>query len=204
MREKSTEDRFFINIIDTQIPEIDTDKPIVIFIDGVGTTRNRKEHDLLDERFGDSMMKAAMQMCENVPCRIYQISDEISIIVDDVKKFARNIGASYCTHDELSSLAAQAFVPVFCSSYGKSVRFHIRIHSIAPEDRDRYIAWRKTYVRNAVYTYFAIRSGVWRRAYSDYDEDEIKQVLRRAGLSGKLKDIKRFVDGREYISESCS
>lgn len=199
MREKSAEDKFFIDIIDTQIPEINKDKPVVIFIDGVGTTRNRKEHDLLNIKFGDSMIKAAMRMCENVPCQIYQISDEMSIIADDVKKLAENIGASYCTHDELSSLIAQAFVPAFCNYYGKDVRFHIRIHNIEPDDRDRYIAWRKAYVRNAVYTYFAIRNGVWRSVYSDYDEEEIKQVLRRAGLSGKLNDIKSFIEGRYIV-----
>ena len=90
-------------------------------------------------------------------------------------------------------------MPAFCNYYGKDVRFHIRIHNIEPDDRDRYIAWRKAYVRNAVYTYFAIRNGVWRSVYSDYDEEEIKQVLRRAGLSGKLNDIKSFIEGRYIV-----
>ena len=193
-----SEDRYFFDTIDRQIPAIDTEKPVVIFIDGVGTTRDRDSHNLLAPAFGDAMLSAARAMCSGIPCHIFQISDEVSVIIRDIKAFADKVGASYCTHDELSAAAIQHFTPAFCRAYKMNVYFHVRVHNIEASDCERYIDWRRKYVRKAVLTYYAIKTGVWRSDYGSLGGEEIVRILKSYGFCSELKKIRRYIEGTRW------
>ena len=196
-KKHADENSYFFRLIDAQIPELSAEKPVVIFIDGASVTKDRKEHDLLSDEYGRAMIEAAEEMLEGVRSHLFQISDEISIIIYDVRLFAKKVKASYITHDEISSAVAQRFVPAFCKRYGKQVFFHIRVHNIEPGDCGRYTTWRRTYVRPAVYTYFAISENIWRGVYSEYSVEELITVFKRQKKYKKFIEKKRFAEGTE-------
>lgn len=191
----SSETAYFPKILDDALPELPAHSPAVLFFDGVGVTRDRGNYDLTKHGYGDAMLDAAKILCGEIPHTCFQVSDELSIIFPDITLFAARIKAHYLTHDELCGLAVQTFSEAFSSIYGKKTHFHVRIHTIKAEDCNRYIAWRKEYTKKAVYTYFLIREGVWKGAYSKYEKKELLSLIIRKGLYKKISQNRRYIEG---------
>lgn len=186
---------YFPSLINAQSQEIPSGKPVVIFLDGVSVTRNKEDYDLFDWKYGTSMITATMGLFEDVPFMFFQISDEISIITRDIKALAEKLNAHYITHDELCSLIGQAFSTGFSKQYGKQTWFHVRMHTVEPNDVERYIKWRQSYTKMAVYTYFAIRKGIWKGEYSNYEPKQLISVFMKQGVYGELRKNRRYIDG---------
>ena len=191
---------YFSFLIDSQIPEISPEGTVVIFLDGVGVTRDKVNYDLTDNRYGEAMVSAVENIFgKRLTYTCFQISDEISIIIDDITSFTNLIGAHYRTHDEICGLMAQTFALEFEKLYGHRTFFHIRIHCIGNNDRERYISWRKEYTKLAVYTYFAIHEGVWRWFYDKYNKDQLIPIMMREGIYDKLLGNRRYLEGRLLV-----
>ncbi len=191
----SSETAYFSKILDDALPELPTHSPAVLFFDGVGVTRDRKNYDLTEPGYGDAMLGAAKILCGEVTYTCFQVSDELSIVFPDITLFAARIKAHYLTHDELCGLAVQTFSEAFSSIYGRKTHFHVRIHAIGLKDCSRYIAWRKEYTKKAVYTYFLIHEGKWRGGYSSYSKEELLSLIMRKGLYKKLLQNRRYIEG---------
>ena len=186
---------YFSEILNDALPELPADSPTVLFFDGVGVTRDRENYNLTDPRYGDAMLDASRVLCGEIPHTCFQISDELSIIFPNIGSFASRINAHYLTHDEICGLSAQAFSEEFSNIYEKKTRFHVRIHTLRPEDCNRYIAWRRKYTKKAVYIYFLISKGAWKSEYRLYEEKELLSIIMRNGLYGKFIKNRRYVEG---------
>lgn len=191
----SSETAYFSKILDDSLPELPAHSPAVLFFDGVGVTRDRRNYDLTKPEYSYAILGATRKLCGETPHTCFQISDEISIIFPDISSFASQINVHYLTHDEICGLAVQTFSEEFSVIYGERARFHVRVHSIKPEDVSRYIAWRKEYTKKAVYTYFLIHEGKWNGAYGKYRKEELLSVIMREGLYKKLLQNRKYVEG---------
>lgn len=79
-----------------------------------------------------------------------------------------------------------------------NVYFHVRAQNIEASDCERYIDWRRKYVRKVVLTYYAIKTGVWRSDYSSLDGEEIVRILKSYGFGSGLKEIRRHIEGTRW------
>ena len=191
----SDDTTYFSSLINKETFELCREKPVLFFLDGVGVTRDREKYDLSDNRYSDAMLSAAEKLCGDIPTLFFQISDEISIVIFDVQAFADQVSAHYITHDEFCGLAGQIFSSEFFEIYGRRTLFHIRVHNIKAEDCKRYISWRRSYTRQALYTYLAVRKGVWRKEYECCSHKELVSMLIRRGLYGRLMGNRRYLEG---------
>ena len=132
---------YFGKLIQDQLVGLFFDRPLILFIDGRDITKDHQTYHLMTGKFMDAMVKAAESAAGDVPCYIYALLDEVSIVFPNPQKLLQRNEYSY--HDEVCGFFLQDFCREFWKTYPE-VRFHIKAYNLASsKDIQEFFLWRK-------------------------------------------------------------
>ena len=151
------------------------DKPVVIFMDGVGVTRNHHLYNMLQPnnytvRLSQSA-NALLRML-NIDCTYYAALDEISFIFPDTQQLI-DVMRMDNTKAYIESLFAQKFVKIMWNYYPQTI-IKVTSFNIGSENIQEWIKYRTDVCKNNSVMYVA-------KEYLDkekYHEKESKEIIR--------------------------
>lgn len=118
--------------------------PVIVFMDGIGITRNHKKYNMLNkDGFIKYLSKSALKMMSliNIDAVSYISMDEVSFVFYDTEKFIK-----YFEMDNVLSYIESVFLQKFCRIFHKyypEVDFKMTMFNITENDIPRWIQYRK-------------------------------------------------------------
>lgn len=184
---------YFGKLIREQLMRLFFDRPLILFIDGRDITKNHQTYHLMTGKFMDAMVKAAESAAGDVPCYIYALLDEVSIVFPNPQKLLQRNEYSY--HDEVCGFFLQDFCREFWKTYPE-VRFHIKAYNLASsKDIQEFFLWRKERSRLALLVYIA-KDYFDPSVYHGKSAEELESFLKEKGL---LTSRKAFLSGQFVV-----
>lgn len=183
---------------DNSYGKIDTSLPAVVFIDGVGVTRNHKKYNLI-QRNGYLMHlhKSAVEMVKTlgISCTVYTALDEVSFIFHDaaalVYVFEMGNTVSY-----IESLFIQKFSRIFWTKYPE-INHKVTIFNIGKEEPEKWLQYRRAVCHTNAAVYMA-KEYLDKEEYYEKDIKEVLSALKKYSLYENMICNRNFYHGILY------
>ena len=181
---------YFSNMRNKYNLRISPNKPLILFLDAKDSSKNKRE--LLKENedgFFCCLDKTAQYFSKRYNCIVLYGTDEISLIIEDVKNFITSINNenSFRTHDVVS-IFSQYFFEYFNNLYSKGIVYwHCKAFNINKEKIVSYVKFKSKGILKGITSLFLKKNGV-KNAYSIKLEEKIKMC----------EEIKTFSTTKEY------
>lgn len=183
---------------DNSYGKIDTRLPAVVFIDGVGVTRNHKKYNLI-QRNGYLMHlhKSAVEMVKTlgISCTVYTALDEVSFIFHDtaalVYVFEMGNTVSY-----IESLFIQKFSRIFWTKYPE-INHKVTIFNIGKEEPEKWLQYRRAVCHANAAVYMA-KEYLNKEEYYEKDIKEVLSSLKKHSLYESMICNRNFYHGILY------
>ena len=178
--------------------KLNTNYPIVIFLDGKGITKSLN-HDLISETkdsFNDILEQTVKYFTSKFNCIAISGVDEVSFLIEDVKKFKNYIGAKNFKAHDIVSIFSQYFYEYFNDRYsGEPIYWHCKFSNIPKGKIKSYIKYRSLTIHELKLTYFFKR-----KQFKNAGKISLATKQQKSNEMADYAQIKEFEKGKLYIN----
>lgn len=195
---KNKWNNYFCNIENKYNLKMSNNSPLVIFLDGKDITKSLK-YDLISENkdsFNDIFEQTIKYFTVKLNCIAISGVDEVSFIIEDMKKIKEFMASEKCKAHELVSMFSQYFYKYFNDRYiNRPVYWHCKCSNIPKGKIKSYIKFRSLTIFELKLTYF-----LKRKQFKNAGKIALAEKEQKCNEFIDYKKIKKFEKGNLYIS----
>ena len=189
---------YFGNIENKYDLKINSNNPIVIFVDGKDITKSSKYNLIVENKnsFNDIFEQTIKYFSIKFDCIAISGVDEVSFIIEDSKKLKDFMSRTKYKAHEIVSMFSQHFYKFFNDRYSKgSVYWHCKCSNIPKGKIKSYIKFRSLTIFELNLTYL-----LKRKQLKNAGKIPLAEKLQKCNEIPEYNELKKFVRGRLYIS----
>lgn len=189
---------YFVNIENKYNLKMNSNNPIVIFVDGKDITKSSK-HNLIAENqnsFNDIFEQTIKYFTMKFDCIAISGVDEVSFIFEDPKKLKDFASQKKYKAHEIVSIFSEHFYKYFNDRYANGpVYWHCKCSNIPKGKIKSYIRYRSLTIFELKLTYF-----LKRKQFKDAGKIALSEKIQKCNEMTDYKELKKFEKGKLYIS----
>lgn len=177
--------------------KMNSNNPIVIFVDGKDITKSFKYNLIAETQnsFNDIFEQTIKYFSNKFECIAISGADEASFIFDDSKKIKKFISARKYKAHEIVSIFSQHFYKYFNDRYANGpVYWHCKCSNIPKGKIKSYLKYRSMNIFELELTYF-----LKRKQFKDAGKIALTEKEQICNEMADYKEIKKFAKGKLYI-----
>lgn len=189
---------YFDNIKNKYNLKMNTNNPIVIFVDGKDITKSLKYNLIVESKdsFNDIFEQTIKYFTMKFDCIAISGVDEVSFILEDSRKLQNFVSRrKYKAHD-IISIFSQYFYQYFNARYTNGpVYWHCKCSNIPKGKIKSYIRYRSLTIYELNLTYF-----LKRKQLKDAGKIALTEKEQKCNEMKDYQEFKKFAKGKLYIN----
>lgn len=189
---------YFGNIENKYNLKMNTNKPIVIFVDGKDITKSIKHNLIVESKnsFNDVFEQTIKFFSKKFNCIAISGVDEVSFIFENGKNLKKFISKRTYKAQDINSIFSQHFFKYFNDRYtNRPVYWHCKCSNIPKGKIKSYIKFRSSTIFELNLTYFLKRKQI-----KNAGKISLTEKVKKCNEFPEYKDFEKFARGNIYIS----